>query len=299
MSDRPWYKRYGADFVHGTLGLTLEQKGAYSLCLDLIYDRGGPIPDDARWLAGVCGVSVRKWNTLRDALIQAGKIVASGGHLTNLRAEKEIENALKTSRKHAENGAKGGAKSSQNRDTPNENNDLGQAGLKHRAHKPEARSQTDANASETRAWPPASFDDEFWPVYPHKVGKDAARKAFLKRAKNPPCTLAELLDAVGRYIAEKPPDRQYCNPSTWINEGRWQDEPENVNATDKNGNPKPFDVALDAVRRAHRRNQAGAHPEPDGAVNGALSEPEPHGGTVGYHPERLRDNVVRLLTPED
>src|SRR5688572_31678835 len=51
-----WYKRCGADFIHGTMMLTLEEKGAYSLCLDLIYDRGGPIPDDARWLSGVCGV---------------------------------------------------------------------------------------------------------------------------------------------------------------------------------------------------------------------------------------------------
>jgi uncharacterized protein YdaU (DUF1376 family) len=58
-----WYKRCGADFIHGTMMLSLEEKGAYSLCLDLIYDRGGPIPDDARWLSGVCGVSLRKWGS--------------------------------------------------------------------------------------------------------------------------------------------------------------------------------------------------------------------------------------------
>ena len=76
---RPWYKRFGADFVHGTLGLSLEEKGAYSLCLDLIYDRGGPIPDDARWLSGVCGVSVRKWTALRERLIDTGKLVVRDG----------------------------------------------------------------------------------------------------------------------------------------------------------------------------------------------------------------------------
>ena len=141
MSKRPWYKRYGADFVHGTLGLSLEEKGAYSLCLDLIYDRGGPIPDDPRWLAGVCGVSVRRWNSLRKSLIDTKKLVAHDGHLSNERAEKEIENALKTSRKLAENGAKGGKKRAENDDVNKENNDIDEAGLKHRAHKPEARYQ--------------------------------------------------------------------------------------------------------------------------------------------------------------
>ena len=144
MSDQPWYKRYGADFVHGCLGLTLEQKGAYSLCLDLIYDRRGPIPDDPRWLAGVCGVSVRKWKSLRAALIETGKLVERDGALSNGRAEKEIENALKTSRKHAENGAKGGNKSRENQPRVNENSNIDQAGLKHRARdqKLEARDTT-------------------------------------------------------------------------------------------------------------------------------------------------------------
>src|SRR3546814_8063377 len=89
MSARPWYKRYGADFVHGSLGLSLEEKGAYSLCLDLIYDRGGPIPDDDRWLAGVCGVSIRKWKAVRARLIEAGKIIERDGRLSNHSAEKE------------------------------------------------------------------------------------------------------------------------------------------------------------------------------------------------------------------
>lgn len=141
MSRRPWYKRYGGDFVLGTMALSLEEKGAYSLCLDLIYDRGGPIPDDARWLAGMCGVSIRKWNALRDRLIETGKLVAGEGCLTNGRAEREIAEAAEASREFAENGAKGGRKRAENaaklKDNSDENeavqtknNDLGQARLK-------------------------------------------------------------------------------------------------------------------------------------------------------------------------
>ncbi|MFN3352941.1 MAG: YdaU family protein [Brevundimonas sp.] len=158
MSRRPWYKRYGGDFVLGTMALSLEEKGAYSLCLDLIYDRGGPIPDDARWLAGMCGVSLRKWGALRDRLIATGKLAVVEGCLSNARAEREIAEAADASRDHAENGAKGGRKRAENaaklKDNSaeaecgsNENKHIGQARLKPN-QKPEARDKiSDANAS--------------------------------------------------------------------------------------------------------------------------------------------------------
>ncbi len=129
MSSR-WYKRCGADFIHGTMSLTLEEKGAYSLCLDLIYDRGGPIPDDARWLSGVCGVSIRKWNSLRQRLVDGGKLYVENGNLSNARADEEIVSAELSSRKLRESGAKGGRKRVENERVVNKNNDLGQATLK-------------------------------------------------------------------------------------------------------------------------------------------------------------------------
>lgn len=129
MSAR-WYKRCGADFIHGTMMLSLEEKGAYSLCLDLIYDRGGPIPDDARWLSGVCGVSIRKWNAIRERLLSLGKLVSDDGLLSNARAAEELVSAELSARERAESGAKGGRKRAENAATGKENNDLGQAELK-------------------------------------------------------------------------------------------------------------------------------------------------------------------------
>jgi uncharacterized protein YdaU (DUF1376 family) len=129
MSGR-WYKRCGADFIHGTMMLTLEEKGAYSLCLDLIYDRGGPIPDDARWLSGVCGVSVRKWNAIRGRLIELGKLSANDGLISNFRAAFELVSAEKTARERAESGARGGRTRAENATSTNKNNDIAQAELK-------------------------------------------------------------------------------------------------------------------------------------------------------------------------
>lgn len=72
-------------------------------------------------------------------------------------------------------------------------------------------------------WPKDAFD-QFWRRYPHKVGKAAALKAFAA-AKRTATPWARVLFALDRYIAEKPPDRPWCNPSTWLNQGRWDDEP--------------------------------------------------------------------------
>lgn len=133
-----WYKRDGAAFVQGTMGLSLEEKGAYSLCLDLIYSNGGPIKDDARWLSGVCGVSIRKWTALRASLIERGKLHAENGYLMNPRAEKEIaalvvehdfsvKNGSKGGRSRAETSAKPKYDGAENNVDQSENKDLQQA----------------------------------------------------------------------------------------------------------------------------------------------------------------------------
>ncbi|MCX7504540.1 hypothetical protein [Delftia tsuruhatensis] len=67
---------------------------------------------------------------------------------------------------------------------------------------------------------------EFWSAYPRKVGKDAARKAFAKR-KPDADLLAKMLAAVAVQAKSTQWQRdggQYVpHPSTWLNEGRWND----------------------------------------------------------------------------
>lgn len=70
--------------------------------------------------------------------------------------------------------------------------------------------------------------DEFWQAYPKKVGKDAARKAFAKRKPD-----RVLLDGMLRAVWRQRRSEQWTresgrfipNPATWLNQGRWQDEP--------------------------------------------------------------------------
>ncbi|MBL0848953.1 MAG: DUF1376 domain-containing protein [Candidatus Liberibacter ctenarytainae] len=139
MNNRPWYKRYPADFISGVLGLTLEQKGAYSIILDLMYDRGGSVPDDDKYIAGVCGCSIRKWRSIRLSLEKANKISIQQGYIHNKRVEKELIKAMKAAEERQENGRKGGVKSAQMRSLSNKNNDLFQEILEsaHTYQKPE------------------------------------------------------------------------------------------------------------------------------------------------------------------
>ena len=66
--------------------------------------------------------------------------------------------------------------------------------------------------------------DYFWLIYPHKVGKGAARKAFNSAIKK--TDHQTLIRGVEGYRATKPPDRSWCNPATWLNQERWTDEPQ-------------------------------------------------------------------------
>lgn len=72
--------------------------------------------------------------------------------------------------------------------------------------------------------PSVAAFDEFWRRYPHKVGKQAAERAFEKVRKSGKVESGCLLDGLERYV-RKTDDRPWCNPATWLNEGRWDDAP--------------------------------------------------------------------------
>lgn len=90
MSGRPSYRHYPDDWDMGVAELTLEQEAAYLKIVGRIYRRGGPIPDNDRWLASLARVSVRKWRLLKKALVAHGKISISGGLISNARAQREL-----------------------------------------------------------------------------------------------------------------------------------------------------------------------------------------------------------------
>ena len=67
------------------------------------------------------------------------------------------------------------------------------------------------------------FHNTFWLAYPNKVGKPDALKAFKTARKK--TDLSVIMDGLHRYIRDKPDDRNWCNPGTWLRQERWADEP--------------------------------------------------------------------------
>ena len=72
-----------------------------------------------------------------------------------------------------------------------------------------------------------TIDEEFttfWARFPRKVGKLAAKKAYLKARKTE--TAETLLGGIGRYLAAKADYADICHPSTFLTQGRYLDEPD-------------------------------------------------------------------------
>jgi len=113
MNGLPYYKAYPRDFIEGTIGMPFEIKCAYRVVLDIIYMQGGKLPDDARYISGVLGCSIRKWKSIRQSLLDLDKLHVCGEFLTNYRAGKEVETLSKLQEVQREN-----------RSIPNKNNGL-------------------------------------------------------------------------------------------------------------------------------------------------------------------------------
>jgi uncharacterized protein YdaU (DUF1376 family) len=161
VSALPYHKRYHGDALTGFMALTLEERGAYQTLLDMMYDRGGPLIDNERLLAGYMNCSIRKWRQLRESLLEKRKIrINRDGQITNGRAEKEIENQSKTHRKLIEAGAKGGRTRAEKEKNANENNESAQASLEPALSDPqaipEARSQNSSEDKSSGGEPPAN-----------------------------------------------------------------------------------------------------------------------------------------------
>ncbi len=85
--------------------------------------------------------------------------------------------------------------------------------------------------------------DQFWAVYPRKIARTSALKAWLK-IKPAPALLTEILDAIRNQAkGEQWSDRQFIPyPASWLNGRRWEDVLTSKAKPTSNGQ-KQFDLA--------------------------------------------------------
>lgn len=105
---------------------------------------------------------------------------------------------------------------------------------------------------------PSSFD-RFWAAYPNKVGKDAARKAWEKAKGKPKIDdLLAILDRQKTWPKWRNDNGRYIpNPSTWINQGRWNDEPPQLGmSAGCCSDQDEMEAAMERVRQRNERLKA-------------------------------------------
>lgn len=128
----------------------------------------------------------------------------------------------------------------------------------------------------------AEFEGAFWPLYPRKVDKRDARKAFLKARATVP--LETILSALKAYVAEvEGKEKQFIrHPTRWLNAASWEDG---------SGSDAPLVITEDAWRkrliygRTHQRWHVeawGPFPGDDGcrAPEHLLQPEDGHGWAV-------------------
>jgi len=111
--------------------------------------------------------------------------------------------------------------------------------------------ETSSPAAPSMPTPP-SFD-AFWDEYPRRVGKQAAIKAWTKAVKH--TTPAAILDGALRLAQDPNREDQFTpHPATWLNEGRWEDDPLPDRTQTARTRPSTTDAGIAAI-------QAMKHPQ--------------------------------------
>jgi len=149
-----WYKREPVAFLGGVQGMTTRQIAVYTIMLDLIYEHGGSINNDPKWIAGwfsdMGSAAVRA--TISE-LIALGKLEFEGEKLTQRRAKNEAKTRQKLRENREKTGQKGGVSSGFSRSAARENSDLAEPKNGHLE-----KSRVEAAKAAVDAAPPSAND---------------------------------------------------------------------------------------------------------------------------------------------
>lgn len=256
---------YKADTAH----LTTLEHGAYFLLLQHYMQTRLPLLDNDEALSRISGLTPKQWKTMSRKL--RAFFVKRGNKLHQKRCDTELDKQDELALQRSEHAKK----ASHSRKAFKNKHNLSQLDLpdmaeinrddldaisndlqdKTRQEKKETgcmKKDTlliDINSFKKERTELVNFDD-FWKIYPHKIGKAYAEKCWQRVIKK--TSGQEIILGVERYISEKPPDYHWCNPSTFLNQERWTDQPAKSNGHAKgNGHARgPASVILDAAEQA-------------------------------------------------
>lgn len=211
MTSLPYMQLYVSDYLADTAHLTAKQHGAYMLLLMNYWQRGKALDNTNERLSFVARLTAEEWQENKGVLEEF--FIVEGSTWTHNRIELDLEKIREKSAKASFAArrsvvARGLSERSANAEQP----------LNHKEEDKEEEEDKDKRINISNLF------DEFWKVYPIKVGKGAAKKAFEKALRVDPFDV--ILEGAKRYAAD--PNRSQAftaHASTWLNAQRWTDEP--------------------------------------------------------------------------
>ena len=199
MASLPYMQLYVSDYLADTAHLSAEQHGAYMLLLMNYWQKGKPLDNTNERLQHVARLSDKAWISNKEILAEF--FLIEGDIWTHTR----IEDDLSKVREKSVKASTAGKRSFSVRSTPVEQP------FNHKDKDKDKELKT------------SSFD-EFWSVYPRKVGKQDALKAFERALRL--ATAEEIVTGAQRYADDRNRLAEFtAHPATWLNRGSWSDEP--------------------------------------------------------------------------
>lgn len=102
----PYMPLYVGDYLKDTRDLTAEQHGAYLLLLMDMWNRNGALPNNAKVLARITGISPKRWPSVWSAI--GSMFIDDGDFLSHKRVDLELQKADQISQKRKLAGSAGG-----------------------------------------------------------------------------------------------------------------------------------------------------------------------------------------------
>lgn len=161
----------------------------------------------------------------------------------------------------------------------------------------EKKEKKNKNENETRAHA-REFAETFWPSYPNKAGKPKAFQAFLiKRRQH---SLNAIMQGLERYLIAKPPDRQWLNPTTFLNQERFLDEPATVATSPPSRTMRAAEKLIRSIENGHGTSGNGVCGQDRGDASRQLPKPTARPGHVfGSTDDRVNWEAQETVAEDD
>jgi uncharacterized protein YdaU (DUF1376 family) len=215
-----WTDRWLADTTH----LNATEQGAFFLLVIIMWRaKDQRLPDDDRLLARYARLSTGQWKRLKPTLSEF--FTVENGWWLNKTVSSEFD-FVRQQRQRQSNNAK--SRYLKNKET------LSATAEPRQSHSP-APTPTPTPKRKRESKDSRAFD-AFWTAYPKRLGKKAAAAKFSAAVKSG-VSSQQIISGAERYAEHTKITRTEArfikHPTTWLNQGCWDDELKSENHTER------------------------------------------------------------------